>query len=390
MDLNGPKCETPFLAQMLLDELRATYQGTCMDKAFVLRVTRIVNIAPRVWMPRKMYGEMTTAVVFEYEAELLVPSGEVSCGLTILHGGRIIEITEAGDMALATCVVNDHTTATVAIELQGVVTLDMIVPIRVLKIEYPQNIMNNINVSGELLRPAYYGDRNLFVDVPAAGELDEARMALAAFDELVAAISELERSQYFKAWLYPYKQLPAKKPQNLPTMIARKSVKAMYVRIDDTCDPTSLEFIVINRIRPIDRVTFMGFVNLLLDDAKKVWDDIAQFSRVYGPQDVFDAHKTVWSYYESAKLAQKSAAHKSAGGTLNQPNQSIEAGLVPAQEEPAPLHNDQEVRNPREAGVLTEEPAPLHNDQEVRNPGVPIVEPSELMAAVESIVPIAP
>ena len=301
-DLKGKECETPFLATLLLARLEEQYVGTCLDRGYVRKIVRIVGEpAPRVWSTRHMYGEMWTSVIFEYEAEVWDDApGEPSSGQTILHGGEVVEITEAKETVLLTCTIGDHVTASVLVDRPGVVTTGMIVPIRVLESEYPQNIMNTVSITGMLLSPGYYDARYLAVAEPTPAELTAVRDRLAELNTMVALIVKMARAQYFKAWLFPYR-LPPRTSASLPALLSKTRGRPMCVMVDDACDPSGMEFVITGRNRLAEPVSFTMFGEMLISDARRRWDDIAKFSATYKDAAVFDAHKTVWAYYEGGK-----------------------------------------------------------------------------------------
>lgn len=301
-NLTGKNCEARFIKELLMATLVEQYQGTCMDRSYVRKIIRIIDEpGPRVWSPRHMYGEMSVVVRFEYDAEIIMDEADVKTGLPLLHGGKVIEIIESDGTILATCTVGDHITVSMLVDLPGIITNGMTVPIRAIKATYEQNIMNNISVTGMLVKPSYYGSRFLHVSEPTEAELDTVREKIAELDMFIAQVTRHSRAQFFKAWLYPYKQPAGKSVITLPSLIAKKAPKAMYVEISDACDMSGLQFILIGKMRPIDSQSFLGFSEMLIDDARRQWGDIEQLSKTYESDKMFNAHQSIWDYYEGAK-----------------------------------------------------------------------------------------
>jgi hypothetical protein len=301
-DLSPAECETPHLKAMLLEKLKQMYEHTCMDSSYVLKITRILGEpAPRVWNPRKMNGEMQTSVMFEYQAEILVSQSEVKTQ-RILHGGNVIEINEQSGGVLAMCAFGNHITGTILIDLHGIVNIGMTIPVRVADAEYPQSTMNNVNIMGSLLKPTHFNSRYILVTASKDAEMIAAQEQLARLNSEIARISKYSRAQYFKAWLYPYKVAPVRKTIVLSTLLNKRQVKAMYVRLDDACDIANLEFMHVTKMPIVDTMTFAAFATALMDEALRIWKDIEVFSRTYDDESVFTEHKTIWNYYEAAKF----------------------------------------------------------------------------------------
>jgi hypothetical protein len=302
-DLGPAECETPHLKQKLLEELKKMYENTCMDGSYVLKIIRILGEpAPRVWNPRKMNGEMQTAVIFEYLAEILVSQSEVKTQ-AVLHGGNVIEITEHASGVLATCTFGDHTTGTILVDLHGIVNVGMTIPVRVSSAEYPQSTVNNVTVLGELLRPTHFNPRYILVAPGSDADMTIARKQLTKLDAEIARIAQYKRAQYFKAWLYPYKNVPARKTLTLSSLLSKRQAKSMYVRLDDACDIANLEFMQVTKMPLVDTMSFLSFVTSIIDESRRIWKDIETFSETYDSETVFAEHKTIWSYYENAKFA---------------------------------------------------------------------------------------
>lgn len=304
IDLSPVEAETPYFKELLLDKLKSMYEGTCMDRSYVLRITRILgNPGLRVWNPRKMNGEMGTNVMFEYEAEILIPQSEVKTQ-AVLHGGRVIEITETAAGVLASCTFGNHTTGTIIIDLHGIVTPGMIIPVRISDAEYPQTTMNNITVVGELLKPTHFNTRTFLVSPGSAADMISCQNMLDELNGEIAKIISMGRAQYFKAWLYPYATVPERKTSTISSLLTKRDTKAMYVMIDDACDIANLEFVQIEK-RPItDSMPFAMFVSTMIDEARAIWNDIKKFATTYADDSTFGEHKTIWKYYESLKFSE--------------------------------------------------------------------------------------
>lgn len=301
-DLSPAECETPHLKELLFDKLTKMYNNTCMDSSYILYVTRIIGEpSPRVWNPRKMNGEMSTSVLFEYKAEIIVGQSEVKTQ-SILHAGRVIEIDDIGGDVLAMCTFGNHTTGTILINLHGIVNVDMLIPVRVSNADYPQRSESNVNVAGELLQPTHFNPRYMIVTPGTEAEMINARNRLSKLNMYIAQVTSHKRTQYFKAWLYPYKTTIDRKSMTLASLLSKRQTKAMYVRLDDTCDIANLEFLVVSKVPLADKMTFMEFVVTLIEDAQRMWGDIETFSTTYEDEDVFSAHKTIWNYYENGKF----------------------------------------------------------------------------------------
>lgn len=301
-DLSPAECETPHLHALLLEKLKKMYEHTCMDSSYVQQIVRILGEpAPRVWNPRKMNGEMQTSVIFEYRAEILVSQSEVKTQ-AILHGGNVIEITEHSGGVLATCTFGNHITGTILVDLHGIVNIGMTIPVRVSDAEYPQSTVNNVTVLGELLKPTHFNPRYILVAAGSDADIISARKLLTKLDEEIARISGHKRAQYFKAWMYPYKIVPARKSITLSSLLSKRQTKAMYVRLDDACDIANLEFLHVTKMPLVDSMTFVTFAISIIDEARRIWKDIEMFSETYADEDIFNEHKTIWSYYESTKF----------------------------------------------------------------------------------------
>lgn len=302
-DLSPAICETPHLKELLFEELVKTYSNTCMDSCYVLQITRIIGEpSPRVWNPRKMNGEMTTSVMFEYKAEIITGQSEVKTQ-SILHAGRVIEINDIGGDVLAMCTFGNHTTGTILVNLRGIVNIGMLIPVRVSNADYPQRSENNVNVAGELLQPTHFNPRYMVVAPGTEAEMANARSRLSKLDAYIAQVTAHKRAQYFKAWLYPYKTVADRKSMTLASLLSKRQTKSIYVRLDDACDIANLEFLVVPKVPLADKMTFMEFVTTLIEDAQRMWGDIETFSTTYADEDVFAEHKTVWNYYENGKFA---------------------------------------------------------------------------------------
>jgi hypothetical protein len=302
-DLSPAECETPHLKAMLLEKLKQSYEHTCMDGSYVLQITRILGEpAPRVFNPRKMNGEMQTSVLFEYKAEILVSQSEVKMQ-SVLHGGNVIEITEHAGGVLASCAFGQHMTGTILVDLHGIVSLGMIIPVRVSDAEYTQSTLNNVSIMGELLRPTHHASRYILVSAGSDADMIAGQRQLAKLNGEIARItSEHKRAQFFKSWLFPYKTVPNRKTLTLASLLVKRQTKAMYVRIDDACDIANLEFMQVSKIPLVDTMPFAAFVTSMIEEARHMWKDIATFSETYADDAVFAEHKTMWAYYENAKF----------------------------------------------------------------------------------------
>lgn len=333
IDLDPLEAETPHFDALLLDKLRNMYEGTCMDRSYVVRIVRIIGRPGlRVWNPRKMNGEMGTNVMFEYEAEILIPQSEVKTQ-AVLHGGRVVEITETAAGVLASCTFGNHMTGTIVIDLHGIVTPGMMIPVRVSDAEYPQTTMNNITIVGELLKPTHFNTRNFLIAPATAADMIAGQQMLDVLNiEIARIIGTYTRAQYFKAWLYPYATVPERKTNSLSNLLTKRDNKAMYIMIDDACDIANLEFIQVDKRPMVDNMSFSMFVSTMIEEARAIWLDIEKFATYYDDDSVFGDHKTVWKYYESLKFtefaeplpAPKSKVSKSAAAP------SSDSELVPA------------------------------------------------------------
>lgn len=305
LDLSPSEAETPYFKSLVLDKLKTMYEGTCMDRSYVIRIVRILgNPGLRVWNPRKMNGEMGTSVMFEYEAEILVPQSEVKTQ-SVLHGGRVVEITETAAGVLASCTFGDHMTGTIIIDLHGIVTPGMIIPVRVSDAEYPQTTMNNITIVGELLKPSHFNTRNFLVAPGSAEDIISGQKLLDGLNaDIARIIASADRAQYFKAWLYPYAVVPERKSLTISNLLTKRETKAMYIMIDDACDIANLEFIQIDKRPMVDTMSFSMFVSTMIDEARAIWNDIEKFAMMYEDNTIFADHKTIWKYYESLKFSE--------------------------------------------------------------------------------------
>ena len=302
-DLSPAECETPHLESLLLEKLRNAYENTCLDGSYVLRITRLLAPpAPRIWNPRKMNGEMQTSVLFEYQAEILVSKSEVKMQ-SVLHGGNVVEITEHSGGVLASCAFGQHITGTILVDLHGIISVGMTIPVRVSDAEYPQNTLNNVNILGELLRPTHHTARYILVSAGTDADMTSGQRQIAKLNsEIADIISENKRAQYFKAWIFPYKVVPSRKTLTLASLLVKRHAKAMYVRIDDACDIANLEFMQVGKMPLVDTMLFPAFVSSMVEEARKIWKDIATFSKTYADDTVFAEHKTIWAYYEGSKF----------------------------------------------------------------------------------------
>lgn len=302
-DLSPAECETPHLESLLLEKLRNAYENTCLDGSYVLRITRLLAPpAPRIWNPRKMDGEMQTSVMFEYDAEILVSQSEVKMQ-SVLHGGNVVEITEHSGGVLASCAFGQHITGTILVDLHGIISVGMTIPVRVSDSEYPQNTFNNVNIMGELLRPTHHTARYILVSAGTDADMMSGQRQIAKLNgEIARTTSEHKRAQFFKSWMYPYKVVPNRKTLTLASLLVKRQAKAMYVRIDDACDIANLEFIQVSKMPLVDTMPFSAFVSSMVEEARKIWKDIATFSETYADDAVFAEHKTIWAYYENSKF----------------------------------------------------------------------------------------
>lgn len=249
-----------------------------------------------------MNGEMQTSVLFEYQAEILVSQSEVKMQ-SVLHGGNVVEITEHSGGVLASCAFGQHITGTILVDLHGIISVGMTIPVRVSDAEYPQNTLNNINIMGELLRPTHHAARYILVSAGTDADMTSGQRQIAKLNSEIARItSENKRAQYFKAWLFPYKVVPNRKTLTLPSLLVKRQTKTMYVRIDDACDIANLEFLQVSKMPLVDAMPFSAFVSSMVDEARKIWKDIATFSETYADDAVFAEHKTIWAYYENSKF----------------------------------------------------------------------------------------
>ena len=201
------------------------------------------------------------------------------------------------------CAFDSHITGTILVDLHGIVSLGMIIPVRVSDAEYPQNTINNVNVMGELIRPTHFASRYILVSAGTDADMISGQRQLAKLNVEIARItSEYRRAQYFKAWIYPYKVVPSRKTLTLASLLVKRQIKTMYVRIDDACDIANLEFMQVSKIPLVDTMPFSAFVSSLIDEARKIWNDIATFSKTYADDAIFAEHKTIWAYYENSKF----------------------------------------------------------------------------------------
>jgi hypothetical protein len=226
LDLVNPNdVETPNKKQMAMDHLQK-YVGTCFDQSYVLRIDRIETTGDIEVDFRKMYGEASMNVIFWYEAEMFEEDADV-----ILHNAIITKITND---TIMTCTAGDHITATVIVDSPGIVNVGMVIPVRIINVTYPQDISNKISVEGELLKPSYFVPTLFSVPVATEEELQQVREMLKTVDALVDVVSQSNRAQFFKSWLYPHKDVRSDKLLNLSNFVKKEQKRTIYIQIDDT------------------------------------------------------------------------------------------------------------------------------------------------------------
>lgn len=298
IDLSNPNdVETPDVNQMAMDQLNK-YVGTCFDHSYVIKIDRIEMVGDREVDFRKMYGEASMNVIFWYEAEIFEEDSGV-----ILHEAIVTKITND---TIMTCTSGDHITATVIVDIPGVVNVGMTIPVRVVNVTYPQDISNKISIEGELLKPFYYDPVILSVSVPTEDEIKQVQVMLKEVNALIDIVNQSDRAQFFKSWLYPHKNLPKDKPLTLSVFIKKEQTRPTFVQIDDTCDTSNMEFKRIKKQKAVNAISFLDFGTMLTTDATRFWNDVLHLSQTYESKDMFMKHSTIWKYYEGAKDVSRS------------------------------------------------------------------------------------
>lgn len=294
INLDNPNdIDTKNREQMALDHLRE-YEGTCFDGGYVVKILSVI-CGYREALPRKMWGEAKMSVHFEYSA------------ITMAHGDESIIIHDCVVRRVSkevhiTCSSQSYISASVLIDVPGIVIPGMVIPIRLSNVEFPQNITNKINVRGEVLKPISY-IMTFGVSAPTNEDIVSAQLKIEEIEELASSIAALGRAQYFRSWLYPHKEIT--KNTYLHEALEKKWAKTTYVTIDDWCDPTNMEYKKMKgKHTGFDIITFADFVTILFDDAKRMWRDIEKLSITYGSEDMFKRHAMVFKYYENAKDAE--------------------------------------------------------------------------------------
>jgi hypothetical protein len=293
INLDNPNdIDTKNREQMALDHLRE-YEGTCFDGGYVVRILSVI-CGYRECLPRKMWGEATMSVHFEYEAITIHRNDES----VIIHNCVVKRVTKEVHLI---CTSQSHIAASVLIDVPGIIIPGMVVPIRLTNAQFPQNITNKINVQGEVLKPIEYA-MTLGVSQPNVGDIDIARVKIEEVDRLATSVAIQKRSQFFRSWLYPHKEIV--KFNNLNEELEKKWVKTTYILIDDWCDPTNLEYKKTKGKKSgFDTISFLDFVEFLIDDAKRMWRDIEKLSTTYASEEMFNKHSSLFKYYETAKDA---------------------------------------------------------------------------------------
>ena len=291
INLDNPNdIDTKNREQMALDHL-SEYVGTCFDGGYIVRIISVV-CGYREVMPRKMWGEATMSVDFEYAA-ITMPHDDES---VIIHNCIVKRVTKEIHL---TCTSQSHIAASVLIDIPGVVIPGMTVPIRLTKAQFPQNITNKINVQGEVLKPIQYL-MTFGVSAPTKEDLAATQLKIADVEELASKVASQSRAQFFRSWLYPHKEIT--KYTHLHEALEKKWAKTTHVTIDDWCDPTNLEFKKMKgKQAGFDTIPFSDFVTILIDEAIRMWRDIEKLSITYGPEEMFKRHSVLFKYYENAK-----------------------------------------------------------------------------------------
>ena len=283
--------DTKHPEQMALDRIRDEYVGRCFDQSYIVGIIS-VTCGYRECLPRKMRGEATMSVHFEYEA-LSMSNHD---GSTIVHNIVVKRVTQ--DFYL-TCTSQSHIVASVMVDKAGIIIPGMIIPIRLTSARFPQNRTDEINIQGELLKPIeHFTEFN--VHAPTKDDIETSIKAIESVEELASDVATQRRAQYFRAWLYPHNEIT--KHTHLRDALEKKWTKITSIVIDDWCDPTNLEFKKIKTKRgEINTISFADFVTILVDEASRMWRDIEKLSITYGPEEMFKKHAAIFKYYEAAK-----------------------------------------------------------------------------------------
>lgn len=291
INLDNPNdIDTKNRDQMALDHLRE-YEGTCFDGCYIVRIISVM-CGYRECHARKMWGEASMSVRFEYEAVTLNRNDES----VIIHNCVVKRVTKEVHLL---CTSESHISASVLIDVPGIAIPGMVVPIRLTNAQFPQNITNKINVQGEVLKPIKYL-MAFGVNAPTEEDIATAQLKIIEVEELASSVAVQKRSQFFRSWLYPHKEII--KHVYLLEALDKKWQKTTHVIIDDTCDPTNLEFKKTkSKQSGLDIIEFSEFIMLLIDDAKRMWRDIEKLSITYGSDDMFKRHASIFKYYEAAK-----------------------------------------------------------------------------------------
>jgi hypothetical protein len=292
INLDNPNdIDTKNREQMALDHIRNEYEGRCFDQCYVVRIISVM-CGYRECLPRKMRGEATMSVHFEYEALSLSNHD----GTTIVHNMVVKRVTQE---IYLTCTSQSHITASVLVDTPGIIIPGMIIPIRLYNARFPQNVSNTINIQGELLKPIQFLTE-FNVHAPTKNDITTALAAIENIEELASDVATQSRAQYFRAWLYPHNEIT--KHSHLRDLLEKKWTKLTSIVIDDYCDPTNLEFKKIKIKRGgINTISFSTFVTMLIDEAARMWRDIEKLSITYGSEEMFKKHSAIFKYYEGNK-----------------------------------------------------------------------------------------
>lgn len=281
---------TPNKEQMILDHLR-NYEGTCFDGCFVREIKSVICGIRKF----TSNGEGMMPVIFEFMAEIIPDDNSV-----IIHNcvvGKVMDTTQ--NHVVLTCTSGSNISVSALINRSGIIIPGMIIPVRCFSSSYPQNAENKINVFGEVLLPQKFVIE-MAVLAPAENEIDNAQKMINDIKDMATAISEKPRSQYFRSWLYPHKETEEHN-ENINATLTKKWSKVTYIKIDDWCDQTNMEYKKIKGRRTFDSVTFTEFIKIITGEAKKTWTDIDMLCTTYASEDVYKRHAMLFKYYEDAK-----------------------------------------------------------------------------------------
>lgn len=301
INITGPEADSPNPDQVRYDHLKK-YEGTCYNNSYVSKILETENKGYIKYIPGTD-GMYISEVIMTYEA-ITVPVGH------IIHNARVVMVNVFPDGTIeALCSINDYTSAFCNIDSEGVVDIDMIIPVIADVVTYSQ-CANTIAVRGSLIHPRY--DQNAvgiyYVPKPDKETIEKAKKALESFESYVKSIASKKRAGIFKNWFYPYKiskKIISKKNKNRGCaydLFTGKEIDKMYVSITDKYPIADLQFeIRKSKSKLAVEVPLDQFIEFICEKARTVWNDIKQLCETYEDDDVYSSHRSIWSYYSKLK-----------------------------------------------------------------------------------------